>query len=307
MEIVQLASAVESILFAADRPVTLDQLQAIFGETVPSKADLQFAVETVQERYRSDDYGFEVREAQGGYQFCTKQKNADWVRKFLEAKPFRLGRSTLETLAIIAYRQPITRAEIDQVRGIDSSHLLRALMEKGLVKMTGKSDAPGRPVQYGTTPKFLDLCGLASPGDLPPLSELKELAGDTPSQAPSLEDDLGKFIDSQEALEDRAKDLEEGLTAIDEMIQSAKRPTDEVYASPLHAEVAEANTQAVESFQTFSRTWRKPKAARKQELESPAPDGQITPPAPLDAAPAPAESSSEETPSSPVTDEPLSQ
>jgi len=256
MESLELKSAIEAILLAADRPVTILRFMEVFEEDKPLKEDVRDAIEALKDKYADDEQGFGLREAQGGYQFCTKVKNGEYVRKFLASRPFRLSPSALETLAIIAYRQPITRAEIDKIRGMDCSHLMRTLIEKGIVKMAGKADIPGRPVQYGTTPKFLELVGLNSTAELPPLSELKELQGDTPQKDP-LEEGLQKFIDSDAVLDERAHELEQGLGEITEMIKSSKDPKREVYESPEHKDSSEANEEAAVGFQVFSRKWKK--------------------------------------------------
>ena len=251
METNGITSAIESILFAADRPVSVARLLEVFGELNPRKEDIEEALNCIQKRYESAEYGFELRPAQGGFQFTTKPSNAEWVRKFLETKPFRLGRSSLEVLAIIAYRQPMTRAEIDAVRGIDSSHLLRTLMERGLVKMAGKAEVPGRPVQYATTPKFLEVLGLEDLAHLPPLSELQQLQGDTEDPIKTLEKGLDRFI--TEELVDQEEvgnlDLQAGLDEIGTLINTADRSQDEVYESKEHAEVAHANQEALRAFQ----------------------------------------------------------
>ena len=256
-----LTGAIESVLFAAEKPVTVNKLQEVVGEENATLQEIEECIAAIEQRYQEESCGFELRPAQGGFQFCTKKENAQWVRKFLESKPFRLSRSALETLAVIAYRQPITRAEIDTVRGIDSSHLLRTLIEKGIVKMAGKADLPGRPVQYGTTTKFLDLVGLKSVGDLPPLSELQELEGDAPKRD-RLEEGMDRFVEADDILEDRQKELEEGLTEIVEIIKSAGKPTNEIHESPVHAEIAAENETAVAEFQATSRYWKKSRAAK---------------------------------------------
>jgi segregation and condensation protein B len=251
MEINGITTAIESILFAADKPVSVARFIEVFADLNPRKEDIEEAIQFIQKRYEGTDYGFELRQAQGGYQFITKPQNADWVRKFLETKPFRLGRSSLEVLAIIAYRQPMTRAEIDAVRGIDSSHLLRTLMERGLVKMAGKAEVPGRPVQYATTQKFLEVLGLEDLAHLPPLSELQQLQGDTEDPIKTLEKGLDRFI--TEELVDQEEvgnlDLQHGLDEIGTLINTADRSQDEVYESKEHAEVAHANQEALKAFQ----------------------------------------------------------
>ncbi len=276
MDEISLHSAIESILFASDKPITVERLKEVLEEAAPNEEDLESALNALEAKYQDPSFGFEVRKAQGGYQFCTKQVNAQWVRKFLESRPFRLSRSALETLSVIAYRQPITRAEIDKVRGIDSSHLLRTLIEKGIVKMAGKADVPGRPVQYGTTQKFLELVGLKSTNELPPLSELKELEGDAPTERDRIEDDMTKFIEADSILEDRAKELEAGLEDIGKLMDSAGVIHNEVFKSALHAEVATENQNATTSFQAMSRGWKKPKKKKEEDpvSENPPPSSE---------------------------------
>lgn len=261
-----LISAVESILFSADRPIHLEKIREVFGEEGPSPEEIKAQIENLKTRYQDSRFGFELREAQGGYQFTTKVENAEYVRKFLQMKPFRVGRSALETLAIIAYRQPVTRAEIDQIRGIDSSHLLRVLMERGLVKMDGKAEVPGRPVQYGTTPKFLETVGLSSLGELPPLSELDQLQGDTEDPIKTLQAGLDRFMEESPVYEESEGSITEGLDAIDTLIQTADRGGKDVYESPEAAAVAAENEEAVKAFQESSRKKRRfPKKTVKFE------------------------------------------
>lgn len=266
METNRLASVVESILFASDRPVSIARLQEVFGENAPSEGDFNEAVFQIKQRTQDENCGFEIREVHGGFQLVTKPQNVEWVQKFLESKPFRLGRSSLEVMAIVAYRQPITRAEIDQVRGIDSSHLLRTLMERGLVRMTGKADAPGRPVQYGTTDKFLETIGLKSMADLPPLSELEELQGDTKDPLKSLEEGLDRLVTEEpETIQITAEQDQKGLEELSHLIDSARQGSKEVYASPVHAEIAEANEQAVAATSSQPR-FRKKKSQASEEI-----------------------------------------
>jgi len=264
METEKLASALEAILFAADKPTSVTRLQEVFGEEGPSAEEITEQVQLLKERYLKPEFGVELREAQGGFHFCTKVENSDWVHRFLQTRPFRVGRSALETLAIIAYRQPVTRAEIDQVRGIDSSHLLRVLMERGLVQMAGKAEVPGRPVQYATTQKFLETIGLASLAELPPLTELDQLQGDTQDPIKSLETGLSRFMEESPGMDAEVTGTEtEGLEEIDAMIQTADRGGKDVYESPVHAAVAAENDEAVKAFQESSKKKRKPPFTKK--------------------------------------------
>jgi segregation and condensation protein B len=256
MEQDALFSAIESILFTSDKPVTLTRIKQVLGDETISEEELTNVMVDLKDRYQGNSHGFEIREAQGGFHFSTKATNAEWVRRFLETKPFRLGRSALETLAIVAYRQPVTRAEIDKVRGIDSSHLMRTLIERGLVKMAGKAEIPGRPVQYMTTPRFLEVVGLSEIAQLPPLSELDQLQGHTEDSRKPLEDGLEHFINEKSEVMDAFPD-EAGLEAIDTMIQSVKKPSEEVFESELHAEIAAENQAALEGFLQFVKPLRR--------------------------------------------------
>lgn len=247
-------ATIEALLFTSDKPVPVSRLCEVLGEESHSQEAIFESLEQIKSRYLNHSFGFELREAQGGYHFVTKPAHGEWVRKFLAMRPFKLGRSALETLAIIAYRQPVTRAEIDKVRGIDSSHLLRTLIERGIVKMAGKAEVPGRPVQYKTTPRFLEIVGLPSLADLPPLTELEQLQGHTqPNEAP-LEEGLEKFLAVESG--DAAPvpdDDPTGLAEIEGLIHSAGTVDNEIYASPLHAEVARENQASLDGFLTFFR------------------------------------------------------
>ncbi len=170
---------VEAILFASEDPVTPESLKKVFPaltleELVRVLEDLFLEYEHAKGR------GFHIRKVKGGYQFRTKPVYSQWVLKYQEAKPQKLSRAALEVLAIIAYRQPITRPEIENIRGVDSSGALKSLIEKNLVKTSGRKDVPGRPLMYVTTSRFLEVFGLNSLEDLPPLKEeeIKERAAE---------------------------------------------------------------------------------------------------------------------------------
>jgi segregation and condensation protein B len=133
--------------------------------------------------YATPERGVRLAEVAGGYQFRTAAENTEYIRKFVQEKPSKLSRASLETLAIIAYRQPLTKAEIEAVRGVDVDGVLNSLLTKKLVRVMGRKDVPGRPWVYGTTPQFLELFGLNDLGSLPPLPEIHE-----PTQNPFSED-----------------------------------------------------------------------------------------------------------------------
>ena len=273
-----LVPILEAILFAADRPVSIDRMRQVIApkpdeDAGPETEFFTEALQTIRTRCETQDFGFELREAHGGFHFVTKMPFAEYVRRYQASKPFRLGRAALETLAIIAYRQPITRAEIDQVRGMDSSHLMRTLIERGLVRMAGKAEVPGRPVLYGTTPRFLEVMGLNGINDLPPLSELKQLEGDVDDHTRRMEQGMDRFMlpdpdarPLKELVDGENPVFDPGLSEIDSLIQSAGKPQEEVFESKLHQEIAIANQEALEAFQSFMPRRKKRTTVTYDEL-----------------------------------------
>ena len=139
------------------------------------KADLRSTLDELQAELENNRRGIRLVEVAGGYQLRTPKVNADWVKKFLGGRPARMGRATLETLAIIAYRQPITRAEIEAIRGVDVDGVINTLLDRSLIRAVARKDVPGRPFLYGTTPEFLQLFNLKDLTHLPTLKEMEEI------------------------------------------------------------------------------------------------------------------------------------
>ena len=161
----------EGILFISETPVKLESLMEILPEW--EKGTLMDGIERIKKEYEEDTRGLELLEVAGGYQFRTKPRWAEWVNRLRKAKPVKLSQSALETLAIVAYRQPVIRPTIEEIRGVDSGWILRSLLEKGLVRIMGRKEIPGRPIIYGTTKGFLELFNLTTLSDLPPLKEIQ--------------------------------------------------------------------------------------------------------------------------------------
>jgi segregation and condensation protein B len=174
MEREQIKSVIESLLFVADGPQTLQR----FGEVLDGvdKQTLQDAVNELQSELDGQNRGVQLVEVAGGYQLRTAKANADWVKKFLGGRPARMGKATLETLAIVAYRQPITRAEIEAIRGVDVDGVIATLLERNLIRAVARKDVPGRPFLYGTTAEFLQLFNLKDLTHLPTLKEMEEIS-----------------------------------------------------------------------------------------------------------------------------------
>jgi len=168
-----LKAVLESLLFASGEPVSLARLAAVLDSV--TKEAIRKALADLKADFHRESRGVMLEEVAGGYQLRTPKEHALYVRKLLAARPPRLSRPMMETLAIIAYRQPITRPEIEQLRGVDSGAVLETLMERRFVKIAGRKEAPGRPIMYSTTAEFLQTFGLKDLDSLPDLSELREV------------------------------------------------------------------------------------------------------------------------------------
>ncbi len=195
MNLQQLKNIIEAALLAADHPLSIDQLAALFTPAQqsiiaqnqesnsidpPTHSELRQAIIALQEECESR--GIELKEVSSGYRFQVKQALAPWVSRLWEERAPRYSRALLETLALIAYRQPITRAEIEDIRGVAvSSNIIKTLQEREWIRVLGHREVPGRPALYGTTREFLDFFSLKGLGDLPTLAELSRL-DDIPTQ-----------------------------------------------------------------------------------------------------------------------------
>lgn len=170
-----LKNIVEASLLAAGRPMSLDALQGLFDELeCPDKQQLRTILQQLAEDYQGR--GIEIAEVSTGWRIQVGQSCSSWVSRLWDERPARYSRALLETLALIAYRQPITRGEIEDIRGVSvSTHIIRTLLEREWVRVLGQRDVPGKPSLYGTTREFLDYFGLKSLDELPTLAELRDL------------------------------------------------------------------------------------------------------------------------------------
>ena len=184
-----LCSVIETLIFMSDKPLPLSKIKDLIDSEIPNET-LNQAIERLDEGYQQNHHGIFIRKVAGGYQFCTRPNHAGFVQKLFKTTSLMLSPSALEVLAIIAYRQPISRVEIDRIRSVDSSHLVRGLMNKKLIRITGRSDKVGRPTLYGTTNEFLEVFSLDSLLDLPAERELIHLA----------KEDLGNTGDIKEVI-----------------------------------------------------------------------------------------------------------
>jgi segregation and condensation protein B len=174
----ELKAIVESLVFVSDAPLRPERIaEALDVE----RGRVMQILRELEAEYRQARRGFILDEVAGGFQFRTRAEHADWVRRLNKNRPFRFSRAALETLAIVAYRQPITRAEIEYLRGVDSGGVLKTLLDRHLVRILGKKEIAGRPMIYGTTREFLELFGLRDLAALPTLKEFSEITPDAGS------------------------------------------------------------------------------------------------------------------------------
>jgi segregation and condensation protein B len=261
----QLRHVVESVLFVAPAPLTVDQL---FDATGIEREKIERALLALQGDRRDGIAGIVLHEVAGAWQLRTAPESAEYVRRFLKVKPQRLTRAAVETLALIAYRQPVTRPEIEDVRGVDSGAVLKALLDRRLIKIVGKKEEVGRPILYGTTKEFLEFFALKDLAALPTLREFQEL---TEESQEIVEREAPKPVTGiVEELTD--KNFEEKLAQQDQASEAAL------------AELESAIDQADVTSKTAAKILNPPQ---------PPPEPGASP-----AAPAPTESSSEPNPPS---------
>lgn len=189
-----LEEATESIIFAADEPVPAERIAEIVrevtGHTELTAEDVERAIEHLNEEYEDSDRALEIHEWGGGYRMATRSALSPFVKTlFIGEQETSLSRSLMETLAVIAYRQPVTRPEVDFIRGVNSDYAIRKLLEMGLADVEGRADSLGRPLLYGTTSLFLEQFGLGSLDDLPTLREVEELLDD-----PAFDEERAKLL-----------------------------------------------------------------------------------------------------------------
>lgn len=214
-----LCGAIETIIFMSDRPVAITKIKSLIDEDMPLKV-IHEALLRLQTEYEEKHHGIRLLEVAEGYQYRTKATYSKYVQDIFKVNSLVLSPTALEVLAIIAYKQPCSKVEVDKIRGVDSGHIVRALMDKRLVRVTGRSDELGRPVLYGTTPEFLEVFNLADLSQLPPEHELDEM-----SRAST----VGKIADIKTLVHDgdKAKFKFDELHELDELSEVIKNISSE--------------------------------------------------------------------------------
>ncbi len=252
----KLKMVVEGLLLAAGRPLTIDNIASVFDKQErPDRQELKAVMQVISEE--CNDRGFELTEVASGYRFQVKQELSEWIGRLWEEKSPRYTRALLETLSLIVYRQPITRGDIEEIRGVGvSPNIIRTLLDREWVRVVGHRDVPGRPAMFATTKKFLDYFNLKSLQELPPLAEIKDLGKS--EQELDLEDDFTARVSlelPEEAIDEssyeRTVATEAELLAEREAVELSKKPLDEILGINLTKELLDtedsAETQRSES------------------------------------------------------------
>lgn len=222
MEIEQLQRILEGALLASNKPLTLDQMMTLFPENeIPDANEFREALVSLSES--CEDRGFELKQVASGYRFQVRQELAPWVGRLWEEKPQRYTRALLETLALIAYRQPITRGEIEDIRGVSvSSNIIRTLQEREWIRVVGHRDVPGRPAMFATTRQFLDYFSLQNLNELPPLSEIRDL------------EEIARQLNPEQGPEQGSRDVEQGnanaASDIHEVVEVEEQSAEALFA-----------------------------------------------------------------------------
>ncbi len=218
----ELKRTVESLLFASDRPLTMTDFKQYLGGNIV-RAEVQTCLDALVEDYK--DRGIVLHDVAGGYQFRTHSASSQWIQKLIAGRPVRLSRAQLDTLAIVAYRQPITRPEIDEIRGVDSGSTLKILLDRNLIRIMGKREEVGRPMLYGTTKDFLEFFNLSELRDLPTLREFHELNDEGMAEVDKLGADI-EGVDVGQVAAEVAREREEAealaIAAAEELANEKK-------------------------------------------------------------------------------------
>ncbi len=233
LEAAKLRGIVEAVLMTADQPVSPGKLQSLCKGA--NGKDLRRAVDELNEKYGEGEHAMTITEVAGGFQFVTRKEFGPWVRKFHDRSQVRVSQAALETLAIIAFKQPVTRIEVDSIRGVDSGGVIRTLLEVNMIRIVGRSEGVGRPMLFGTTREFMTHFGLKSLADLPRPKELEELLAEGERKAQAAGFQTGNATDPEAAPEaegvsdDDAADVENesAEAAPEETIEDVDVPTDQ--------------------------------------------------------------------------------
>ncbi|MBM4310759.1 MAG: SMC-Scp complex subunit ScpB [Deltaproteobacteria bacterium] len=253
---------IDALIFASDMPLSIARMRQIIqevGQEDIAVSAVNAVIEQLNADNRDSQRGFYLQEVAGGYQYRTRPNYAPWIKKLKKSKAFRLTQSTLETLAIIAYKQPIIRTDIEKLRGVDSGGVIKNLIERSLIKIVGRKNIPGRPFMFGTTRRFLEVFGLDRLEDLP---SLKEFDGLDESKLPTIlrQKIPPELFDLASQAADDEEEAREAEPVTDEQLSEADRAaerfeyedddsdgTDDAAEMPSDCESSDSSAAATES------------------------------------------------------------
>jgi len=244
---------IESLLFVADEPLTLERFKKII--THAETQQIRNALTALTAEYEERLGGFFLDEVAGGYQIRTRPEYTEWIKRLIQPRPLRLSKAALETLVIIAYKQPIIRSDIEHLRGVDCGGVLRVLLERKLIRVLGRREIAGRPLIYATTKHFLEVFDLKTLRDLPTPKEIEELGASLAESGQSMVFETGAEFDDEEnmtAAYDAEPDLSESPEAAGYQTPSAYEPepeAEEVPADPDDTSTASEASTAEDSVQ----------------------------------------------------------
>jgi segregation and condensation protein B len=233
---------IESLLFVADEPLTMDRIKKII--TQAETQEIRDALTALAVEYEERPGGFFLDEVAGGYQIRTRPEYTEWIKKLIQPRPLRLSKAALETLVIIAYKQPIIRSDIEHLRGVDCGGVLRVLLERKLVRVLGRREMAGRPLIYATTKHFLEVFDLKTLRDLPTPKEIEELGASLAESGKSIVLESGLESDDEEESPEAYDDESETPEAYDDEPESSESP-EEVDQFPEEYEPGGEETPAV--------------------------------------------------------------
>lgn len=217
---------IESLLFVAEEPLTVDKIKRIL--TQAETAEIRAAIGEISAEYEMRRGGFYLHEVAGGFQIRTRPEYTGWIKALIQPKPLRLSKAAMETLAIIAYKQPSIRSDIEHIRGVDCGGVLRVLLERKLIRVLGRKEIAGRPLIYATTKRFLEVFDLKDLKDLPTPKEIEELGGSASERRAeiALENDharnstLGPAEETEATAESLAESLEDAASILNDQIEA---------------------------------------------------------------------------------------
>lgn len=269
MDIVELKPIIEAMIFVSEEPITESGVMLALSEAGIDREQVRECLDVIERDWNeATDRGIQISQVAGGYQFRTKPKCADWLRRLSVPKPMRISGPALETLAIVAYKQPIVRSELEKIRGVDSGGVLKTLLERHLLRIVGRRDEPGQPLLYGTTKEFLEVFNLKTLKELPTLKDVEDLLRERRAQTDSKKPD---------GVEPAEFDDEEQTEVIGHFDDEEEEETEVIHRYPLD-ENEEVEKKDMEALSDLDRNLKDLRRLERTIFPKPLPEmGESTP------------------------------